>query len=59
MEKICIDILEQWAEYVNYDEDQKQFNLANFSYEINGINQTNQGIHLISYQVIDMDSARF
>ena len=33
MEKICIDILNRWAKFVDYDEDQKQFNLANFSYD--------------------------
>ena len=40
MEKICMDILEQWAEYVNYDEDQKQFNLANFSYETHKVTKS-------------------
>lgn len=33
MKKICFDILEKWAEYVNFDAEQKSFNLANFSFE--------------------------
>lgn len=28
-----MDILNKWAKFVDYDEDQKQFNLANFSYD--------------------------
>lgn len=33
MKKICFDILEKWAAYVNFDAEQKSFNLANFSFE--------------------------
>ena len=35
MEKICLDILNKWAQYVNYDENQTEFNLLSFSYETN------------------------
>ena len=33
MEQICLDILNKWAEYVNYDENQTTFNLLNYSYD--------------------------
>ncbi len=53
------ELIEELSKYDWDSEVEIEGSLANFSYEINGINQTNQGIHLISYQVIDMDSARF
>ena len=33
MENICFEILNDWAKYIDYDENQKQFNLLNWSYE--------------------------
>ncbi len=33
MEKVCIDILNQWAKYVDYDENQTSFNLASWNYD--------------------------
>lgn len=46
MEQIFIDILEKWAEYVNYDEEQTCFNLLNYDYETN--KRTKQLTHIIN-----------
>ena len=45
MEKICFDILEKWAEYIEYDENQTTFNLLNYSYEAH--NRTKNLTHII------------
>ena len=46
MEQIFIDILEKWAEYVNYDDEQTCFNLLNYDYETN--KRTKQLTHIIN-----------
>ena len=33
MEKVCMDILDQWAKYVNYNEDQSSFRLGSWDYD--------------------------
>lgn len=45
MEKICFDILEKWAKYIEYDENQTTFNLLNYSYE--AYNRTKNLTHII------------
>ena len=45
MEKVCFDILEKWAEYIEYDENQTTFNLLNYSYEAH--NRTKNLTHII------------
>lgn len=45
MEKICFEILEKWAKYVDYDESQTSFNLLDYSYEAH--NRTKNLTHVI------------
>ena len=44
MEKICFEILENWAKYIDYDENQTSFNLLNYSYEAH--NRTKKLSHI-------------